>query len=91
LKKKCACAHFADKETKKKRTGLKRPCRQRGTFTVNGHKVTNGIALTGRGSKTATQMPGMKDTLEHGTNQRRRRYVKNTLIAYKKRKAPEGT
>jgi len=62
FEKKCAVCHFADKEEKKIGPGLK-GLSKRGTFTVNGNKVTT-EALTTWIENGDSMMPGMKDTLE---------------------------
>ncbi len=62
FEKKCAMCHFADKEEKKIGPGLK-GLSKRGTFTVNGNKVTT-EALTTWIENGDSMMPGMKDTLE---------------------------
>ncbi len=59
---KCAMCHFADKEEKKIGPGLK-GISKRGTFTVNGNKVTTD-SLTKWIENGDSQMPGMKDSLE---------------------------
>ena len=59
---KCAICHFADKEEKKIGPGLK-GISKRGTFTVNGNKVTT-ESLTKWIENGDSQMPGMKDSLE---------------------------
>src|SRR5438874_9482064 len=59
---KCAMCHFADKEEKKIGPGLK-GISKRGTFTVNGNKVTT-ESLTKWIENGDSQMPGMKDSLE---------------------------
>ena len=59
---KCAMCHFADKEEKKIGPGLK-GISKRGTFTVNGNKVTT-ESLTKWIENGDSQMPGMKDALE---------------------------
>lgn len=61
---KCAMCHFADKEDKKIGPGLK-GISKRGTFTVNGNKVTT-ESLTKWIENGDSQMPGMKDSLEPG-------------------------
>ena len=60
--KKCSICHFADKDTKKIGPGLK-GISKRGTFTVNGNKVTT-EALTTWIENGDSLMPGMKDSLE---------------------------
>ena len=62
FEKKCAMCHFADKDEKKIGPGLK-GLSKRGTFTVNGNKVTT-EALTTWIENGDTLMPGMKETLE---------------------------
>jgi cytochrome c len=62
FEKKCAMCHFADSDAKKIGPGLK-GISKRGTFTVNGNKVTN-EALTTWIENGDTMMPGMKDSLE---------------------------
>lgn len=59
---KCAMCHFADQEEKKIGPGLK-GISKRGTFTVNGNKVTT-ESLTKWIENGDSQMPGMKDSLE---------------------------
>jgi mono/diheme cytochrome c family protein len=59
---KCAMCHFADKAEKKIGPGLK-GISKRGTFTVNGNKVTT-EALKTWIENGDSQMPGMKDTLD---------------------------
>ena len=54
--------HFADQEEKKIGPGLK-GISKRGTFTVNGNKVTT-ESLTKWIENGDSQMPGMKDSLE---------------------------
>ena len=60
--KKCAMCHFADRDAKKIGPGLK-GLSKRGTFTVNGNKVTTG-SLTTWIENGDTMMPGMKESLE---------------------------
>ncbi len=60
--KKCAICHYADKDTKKIGPGLK-GLSKRGTFTVNGNKVTT-ESLTTWIENGDSLMPGMKETLE---------------------------
>jgi len=60
--KKCAMCHFADSDAKKIGPGLK-GLSKRGTFTVNGNKVTT-EALTTWIENGDSLMPGMKETLE---------------------------
>jgi mono/diheme cytochrome c family protein len=62
FEKKCAICHYSDKEEKKIGPGLK-GISKRGTFTVNGNKVTTESLKTWIENGDA-QMPGMKDTLE---------------------------
>ena len=62
FEKKCAMCHFADSDAKKIGPGLK-GISKRGTFTVNGNKVTT-QALTAWIENGDTLMPGMKETLE---------------------------
>ena len=62
FEKKCAMCHFADKDSKKIGPGLK-GLSKRGTFTVNGNKVTTD-SLTTWIENGDSLMPGMKDTLE---------------------------
>ena len=62
FEKKCALCHFADSGEKKIGPGLK-GISKRGTFTVNGNKVTTG-SLTTWIENGDTLMPGMKETLE---------------------------
>ena len=62
FEKKCAMCHFADSDAKKIGPGLK-GLAKRGTFTVNGNKVTT-EALTTWIENGDTMMPGMKETLE---------------------------
>jgi len=59
---KCAMCHFADSDQKKIGPGLK-GISKRGTFTVNGNKVTT-ESLTKWIENGDSQMPGMKDSLE---------------------------
>jgi cytochrome c len=59
---KCAMCHFADKEEKKIGPGLK-GISKRGTFTVNGNKVTT-ESLTKWIENGDSLMPGMKDVLD---------------------------
>lgn len=59
---KCAMCHFADKEEKKIGPGLK-GISKRGTFSVNGNKVTT-ESLTKWIENGDSQMPGMKDSLD---------------------------
>jgi mono/diheme cytochrome c family protein len=60
--KKCALCHFADKDTKKIGPGLK-GIGKRGTFTVNGNKVTT-ESLTNWIENGDTLMPPFKEVLE---------------------------
>jgi cytochrome c2 len=60
--KKCAMCHFADKDSKKIGPGLK-GLSKRGTFTVNGNKVTT-ESLTTWIENGDSLMPGMKESLE---------------------------
>ena len=62
FEKKCAMCHFADSDAKKIGPGLK-GLAKRGTFTVNGNKVTT-EALTTWIENGDAMMPGMKETLE---------------------------
>ncbi|PYU53803.1 MAG: adenylate cyclase [Acidobacteria bacterium] len=62
FEKKCAMCHFADSDAKKIGPGLK-GISKRGTFTVNGNKVTT-ESLTTWIENGDSQMPGMKDNLE---------------------------
>ena len=62
FEKKCVMCHFADKEEKKIGPGLK-GISKRGTFTVNGNKVTT-EALTTWIENGDSMMPGMKENLE---------------------------
>jgi len=64
FEKKCAMCHFADSDQKKIGPGLK-GISKRGTFTVNGNKVTT-QSLTSWIENGDSLMPGMKDSLEHG-------------------------
>ena len=64
FEKKCAMCHFADSDAKKIGPGLK-GIAKRGTFTVNGNKVTT-EALTTWIENGDSMMPGMKETLEPG-------------------------
>ena len=61
---KCAMCHFADKEEKKIGPGLK-GLSKRGTFSVNGNKVTTESLKTWIENGDQL-MPGMKDSLEPG-------------------------
>lgn len=60
--KKCAMCHFADSDAKKIGPGLK-GISKRGTFAVNGKKVTT-QSLTTWIENGDSLMPGMKDSLE---------------------------
>ena len=62
FEKKCAMCHYADKDAKKIGPGLK-GLSKRGTFTVNGNKVTK-ESLTTWIENGDSLMPGMKDSLE---------------------------
>jgi len=62
FEKKCAMCHFADSDAKKIGPGLK-GISKRGTFTVNGSKVTT-ESLTTWIENGDSLMPGMKETLE---------------------------
>jgi cytochrome c len=62
FEKKCAVCHFADSDQKKIGPGLK-GISKRGTFTVNGKKVTTESLKTWI-ENGDSQMPGMKDSLE---------------------------
>jgi len=62
FEKKCSICHFADSDAKKIGPGLK-GLSKRGTFTVNGNKVTT-EALTTWIENGDALMPGMKETLE---------------------------
>ena len=62
FEKKCALCHFADSDQKKIGPGLK-GISKRGTFTVNGNKVTTD-SLTKWIETGDSLMPGMKDVLE---------------------------
>jgi cytochrome c len=62
FEKKCAMCHFADSDQKKIGPGLK-GLSKRGTFTVNGNKVTTESLKTWI-ENGDSQMPGMKDTLD---------------------------
>jgi cytochrome c len=61
---KCAICHFATSDQKKIGPGLK-GLSKRGTFTVNGNKVTTD-SLTKWIETGDTLMPGMKDVLDAG-------------------------
>jgi cytochrome c2 len=60
--KKCAMCHFADSDAKKIGPGLK-GISKRGTFSVNGNKVTT-ESLTTWIENGDSLMPGLKETLE---------------------------
>ena len=60
--KKCAMCHFADSDAKKIGPGLK-GISKRGTFSVNGSKVTTQSLKTWI-ENGDSMMPGMKETLE---------------------------
>jgi mono/diheme cytochrome c family protein len=62
FEKKCSICHYADKETKKIGPGLK-GMYKRGTFTVNGNKVTDESLKTWIENGDSL-MPPMKETLE---------------------------
>jgi cytochrome c len=62
FEKKCAICHFADSDAKKIGPGLK-GLSKRGTFTINGAKVTT-EALTTWIENGDSMMPGMKESLE---------------------------
>ncbi len=62
FEKKCAPCHFADSDAKKIGPGLK-GISKRGTFSVNGNKVTT-ESLTTWIENGDSLMPGMKETLE---------------------------
>jgi len=62
FERKCAMCHFADSDQKKIGPGLK-GISKRGTFTVNGKKVTTESLKTWIENGDAL-MPGMKDSLE---------------------------
>ncbi len=62
FEKKCAVCHFADSDAKKIGPGLK-GISKRGTFTVNGGKVTSESLKTWIENGDSL-MPGMKETLE---------------------------
>ena len=64
FEKKCAMCHFADNDAKKIGPGLK-GLAKRGTFSVNGNKVTT-QSLTTWIENGDTMMPGMKETLDPG-------------------------
>ena len=62
FEKKCAICHFADSDQKKIGPGLK-GISKRGTFTVNGNKVTTESLKTWI-ENGDSMMPGMKESLE---------------------------
>jgi mono/diheme cytochrome c family protein len=62
FEKKCSICHYADKEAKKIGPGLK-GLSKRGTFTVNGNKITD-EALKTWIENGDSLMPPMKETLE---------------------------
>ena len=62
FEKKCSICHYADKEAKKIGPGLK-GMYKRGTFTVNGNKITD-EALKTWIENGDSLMPPMKETLE---------------------------
>jgi cytochrome c2 len=62
FEKKCAMCHFADSDAKKIGPGLK-GISKRGTFTINGSKVTT-ESMTKWIEDGDALMPGMKDSLE---------------------------
>jgi cytochrome c len=62
FEKKCSMCHFADSDQKKIGPGLK-GLSKRGTFTVNGNKVTTQSLKTWIENGDSL-MPGMKDSLE---------------------------
>jgi cytochrome c len=62
FEKKCALCHFADSDARKIGPGLK-GISKRGTFTVNGNKVTTESLKTWIENGDAL-MPPMKETLE---------------------------
>jgi cytochrome c len=62
FEKKCAMCHFADSDQKKIGPGLK-GLFKRGTFSVNGNKVTTESLKTWIENGDSL-MPGMKETLE---------------------------
>ncbi len=62
FEKKCAICHYADKEAKKIGPGLK-GMHKRGTFTVNGNKITDESLKTWIENGDSL-MPPMKETLE---------------------------
>ncbi len=62
FEKKCAMCHFADSDQKKIGPGLK-GLSKRGTFSVNGNKVTTESLKTWIENGDSL-MPGMKDSLD---------------------------
>jgi len=62
FEKKCSICHYADKDAKKIGPGLK-GMYKRGTFTVNGNKITD-EALKTWIENGDSLMPPMKETLE---------------------------
>jgi len=62
FEKKCAMCHFADSDAKKIGPGLK-GLFKRGTFSINGNKVTT-ESVTTFVENGDSMMPGLKDTLE---------------------------
>ncbi len=62
FEKKCSICHYADKDSKKIGPGLK-GMYKRGTFTVNGNKVTDETLKTWIENGDSL-MPPMKETLE---------------------------
>jgi cytochrome c len=62
FEKKCAICHYADKDSKKIGPGLK-GMYKRGTFTVNGNKITDESLKTWIENGDSL-MPPMKETLE---------------------------
>jgi len=64
FEKKCSICHFANSDQKKIGPGLK-GISKRGTFTVNGNKVTT-QSLTTWIENGDSLMPGMKESLEPG-------------------------
>jgi cytochrome c len=62
FEKKCTMCHFAESDQKKIGPGLK-GISKRGTFTVNGNKVTDETLKTWIENGDSL-MPGMKETLE---------------------------
>ena len=79
FEKKCAMCHFADSDQKKIGPGLK-GISKRGTFTVNGNKVTTESLRTWI-ENGDSQMPGMKDSLDAAQIRDVVAYVK-TLYAF---------